>query len=97
MLGGILGGLALGGLLAWAFSGTGFSTLLLIALLAIVAVLALRGMRRREVPAEEHLHLAGVGPERVAVPVEPLLEDLDDARPSQPLLRCPVPDDAPGR
>src|SRR5881394_2924823 len=71
MLGGILGGLALGGLLAWALSGTGFSTLLLIALLAIVAVLALRGMRRREVPAEEHMHLAGVGPERVAVPVRP--------------------------
>jgi len=71
MLGGILGGLALGGLLAWALSGTGFSTLLLIALLAVVAVLALRGMRRREAPAEEHVHLAGVGPERVAVPARP--------------------------
>jgi len=71
MLGGILGGLALGGLLAWAFSGTGLSAILLIALLAVMAVLALRAMRRRESPAEAQVHLAGVGPERVAVPVRP--------------------------
>lgn len=68
MLGGILGGLALGGLLAWAFSGTGLATILLIALLAVVAVMALRGLRR---PAEEHVQLAGVGRERAAVPARP--------------------------
>lgn len=68
MLGGILGGLALGGLLAWALSGTGLTTILLVALLVAFAVMALRGMRRREAPAEEHVHLAGIGPERVAIP-----------------------------
>lgn len=71
MLGGLLGGLALGGLLAWALSGAGLSTILLVALLAIAAVLALRGMRRREAPAEENVQLAGIGPERVAVPARP--------------------------
>src|SRR5262245_7953330 len=71
MLGGILGGLALGGLLAWALSGTGLSTILLVAALVFFAVIALRAMRRRESPAEEHVHLAGVGPERVAVPARP--------------------------
>ena len=71
MLGGILGGLALGGLLAWALSGTGLATMLLVALLVFFAVMALRGMRRRESPAEEHVHLAGIGRERVAVPQRP--------------------------
>ncbi|HUQ26330.1 MAG TPA: Tim44-like domain-containing protein [Burkholderiales bacterium] len=69
MLGGILGGLALGGLLAWALSGTGMSTLLLIAMLAIVAFLTFRAFgRRREAPAMEHVHFAGVGNDRVALP-----------------------------
>ena len=69
MLGGILGGLALGGLLAWALSGTGLSTLLLIALLAVVAVMALRALRRREAPAPENVQFAGIsGSERVSLP-----------------------------
>ena len=67
MLGGILGGLALGGLLAWALSGTGLSTLLLIALAVFAIVFA---MRRREAP-RERVQLAGVGPERLAVPARP--------------------------
>jgi len=71
MLGGILGGLALGGLLAWALSGTGLSTLLLIALLAIVAVFALRALRRRDAPEAQHVHLAGIGPERMNIPERP--------------------------
>jgi len=71
MLGGILGGLALGGLLAWALSGTGLSTLLLIALLAVIAVFALRALRRREAPEAQHVHLAGIGPERMNIPERP--------------------------
>jgi predicted lipid-binding transport protein (Tim44 family) len=72
MLGGILGGLALGGLLAWALSGTGLATILLFALLAIAAVIALRAMRRRESPAEAQVQLAGVGSERVSIPSRPM-------------------------
>ena len=73
MLGGILGGLALGGLLAWALSGTGLSTILLIALLAIVAFMAFRAFgRRREEPAAENVQFAGMGgSERVTVPARP--------------------------
>jgi predicted lipid-binding transport protein (Tim44 family) len=68
--GALLGGLALGGLLAWALSGTGLSTILLIALLAVAAVLALRAFgRRQEAPAQEPVQFAGVGQERVALPV----------------------------
>ncbi len=70
MLGGILGGLALGGLLAWALSGTGFSTILLVALLAIVAFMAFRAFgRRRAEPAPENVQFAGMGgSERVSLP-----------------------------
>jgi predicted lipid-binding transport protein (Tim44 family) len=71
MLGGILGGLALGGLLAWALSGTGLSTILLVALLAIVAFMAIRALRRREAPEAQHVHLAGIGPERMNIPERP--------------------------
>jgi predicted lipid-binding transport protein (Tim44 family) len=70
-LGGLLGGLALGGLLAWALSGTGLATILLVALIVAVLVMALRAGRRRDAPREEHVHLAGIGPERVAVPARP--------------------------
>ena len=69
MLGSILGGLALGGLLAWALSGTGLSTILLVALLAVVAVMALRALRRREASAPENVQFAGMsGSERVSLP-----------------------------
>jgi predicted lipid-binding transport protein (Tim44 family) len=70
MLGGILGGLALGGLLAWALSGTGLSTILLVALLAIVAFMAFRAFgRRRAEPAPENVQFAGMGgSERVQLP-----------------------------
>jgi predicted lipid-binding transport protein (Tim44 family) len=70
MLGGILGGLALGGLLGWALSGTGLSTILLVALLAIVAFMAFRAFgRRREEPARENVQFAGMaGSERVQLP-----------------------------
>jgi predicted lipid-binding transport protein (Tim44 family) len=67
---GILGGLALGGLLAWALSGTGLSTILLVALLAIVAFMAFRAFgRRRAEPAPENVQFAGMGgSERVQLP-----------------------------
>jgi len=69
MLGGILGGLALGGLLAWALSGTGLATILLFALLAIAAVVAFQAMRRRAQPAPENVQFAGMsGHERVTLP-----------------------------
>jgi predicted lipid-binding transport protein (Tim44 family) len=69
MLGGILGGLALGGLLAWALSGTGLSTILLVVVLAIVAFMAMRALRRREAPAPENVQFAGMsGSERVTLP-----------------------------
>jgi len=57
-LGGILGGLALGGLLGYLFSGSGMLGLLLIATLAIAIVLALRTARRRAEPARP-VQLAG--------------------------------------
>jgi len=67
---GMLGGLALGGLLAWALSGTGLSTILLVALLAIVAFMAFRAFgRRRAEPAPENVQFAGMGgSERVQLP-----------------------------
>jgi predicted lipid-binding transport protein (Tim44 family) len=69
MLGGILGGLALGGLLAWALSGTGLASILLFALLAIAAVVAFQAMRRRAQPAPENVQFAGMsGSERVTLP-----------------------------
>jgi predicted lipid-binding transport protein (Tim44 family) len=57
-------------LLAWALSGTGLSTLLLIALAVLAAVFAMRAVRRREAPPQ-HVQLAGIGPERLAVPERP--------------------------
>jgi predicted lipid-binding transport protein (Tim44 family) len=70
MLGGVLGGLALGGLLAWALSGTGLSAILLVALLAIVAFMAFRAFGRRRAEAvPENVQFAGMsGNERVAFP-----------------------------
>ena len=69
MLGGIFGGLALGGLLGWALSGTGMSTLLLIALLGIVAFMAFRAFGRREERAPENVQFAGMaGSERISLP-----------------------------
>lgn len=76
MLGGILGGLALGGLLAWALSGTGLASILLFALLAIAAVVAFQAMRRRAQPAPENVQFAGMsGNERVTMPARPASPD----------------------
>src|SRR3954465_9244256 len=52
MLGGILGGLALGGLLGYLFSGSGFGGILLVALLALAVVMAVRALARRREGAQ---------------------------------------------
>jgi len=60
MLGGILGGLALGGLLGYLFGGNGLGGLLILALLAVAVVFMLRAMARRR--AEQHpVQLAAMG------------------------------------
>jgi predicted lipid-binding transport protein (Tim44 family) len=60
MLGGILGGLALGGLLGHLFGGSGFGGLLMLALLAMAVVFIVRAMARRR--TEEHpVQFAGLG------------------------------------
>ena len=69
MLGGILGGLALGGLLGYLFGGNGLGGLLILALLAVAVVFMLRAMARRR--AEQHpVQLAGMGGETVQAPME---------------------------
>src|SRR5882672_6372101 len=69
MLGGILGGLALGGLLGYLFGGSGIMGLLLVALLAIAAVIGVRAlMRRRTAEPARPMQLAGMGNETMAPP-----------------------------
>src|SRR5207253_4891329 len=69
MLGGILGGLALGGLLGYLFGGSGILGLLLVALLAIAAVIGIRAlMRRRTEEPARPMQLAGLGNETMAPP-----------------------------
>lgn len=67
MLGGILGGLALGGLLGYLFGGNGLMGLLLVALLAIGVVFALRALARRRAE-QQPVQLAGMN-ETVRAPV----------------------------
>ena len=68
MLGGILGGLALGGLLGYLFGGNGLGGILLLALLAFGVVMLVRAFARRGQPAQ----VAGMGNETLAVPERPL-------------------------
>jgi len=63
MLGGILGGLALGGLLGYLFGGSGLGGILLVALLAFAIVMVVRALARRRETAQ----LAGTN-ETMAVP-----------------------------
>jgi predicted lipid-binding transport protein (Tim44 family) len=67
--GAILGGLALGGLLAYLFSGQGLAALLIFALLAFAAVMAFRLLaQQRRAPAPQRMQYAGFGHETVAAP-----------------------------
>jgi predicted lipid-binding transport protein (Tim44 family) len=68
MLGGILGGLALGGLLGYLFGGNGLAGLLLLALLAVAVVFGLRALARRRQEATRPMQLAGFGDETVPAP-----------------------------
>jgi predicted lipid-binding transport protein (Tim44 family) len=64
MLGGILGGLALGGLLGYLFGGNGLGGMLLLALLAFAVVMLVRAFARRGQQAQ----VAGMGNQTMAVP-----------------------------
>lgn len=64
----ILGGLALGGILAYLFSGNGLAGILLLALFAFAAVMAYRLLARRRAPAPQRMQYAGLGNEVVAAP-----------------------------
>ncbi len=68
----ILGGLALGGLLGYLFSGSGLGAVLLLALLAVGVVLALRALaRRRAVAPSQAMQYAAadLGAQAVAAPL----------------------------
>jgi predicted lipid-binding transport protein (Tim44 family) len=60
MFGGILGGLALGGLLGYLFGGNGLAGLLLLGALAIIAVMALRALLARRAEQARPVQLAGM-------------------------------------
>lgn len=64
----ILGGLALGGILAYLFSGNGLAGILLIALLAFAAVMAFRLLAQRRAPAPQRMQYAGLGHETLVAP-----------------------------
>ena len=64
MLGGILGGVALGGLLGYLFGGNGLGGMLLLALLAFAVVMLVRAFARRGQPAQ----VAGMGSQTMAIP-----------------------------
>lgn len=64
----ILGGLALGGILAYLFSGNGLAGILLLALLGFAAVAAFRLMAQRRAPAPQRMQYAGLGSETVLAP-----------------------------
>lgn len=66
--GGILGGLALGGLLAYLFSGQGLAGLLILGLLAFGAVMAFRMLAQRRAPAPQRMQYAGFGSEETVMP-----------------------------
>ncbi|MDQ5848769.1 MAG: Tim44-like domain-containing protein [Pseudomonadota bacterium] len=70
--GGILGGLALGGLLGYLFAGNGMGGFLMLALLAIAAVLVVRALaRRRTQEAPRPVQFAGMGQQAVVIPPSP--------------------------
>jgi predicted lipid-binding transport protein (Tim44 family) len=82
----ILGGLALGGILAYLLSGQGLAAILLIGLLAFAAVMAFRLLAQRRAPAPQRMQMAGLGSETVVA-----------SPPSQPAggtLRAPTGFDA---
>ena len=67
-LGGLLGGLALGGLLGYLFGGSGLLGFLLLAALAVAIVLAIRAAAARRAERPRPVQFAGIGEETVAAP-----------------------------
>jgi predicted lipid-binding transport protein (Tim44 family) len=67
MLGGILGGLALGGMLGYLFGGNGLMGMLMLALLAVGVVFLVRALARRRTD-ERPVQLAGMGNQTMNVP-----------------------------
>ena len=63
---GILGGLALGGLLGYLFGGSGLMGFLLVALLAIGAVMAVRALMHKRAP--QPMQFAGIGNTNLSEP-----------------------------
>jgi predicted lipid-binding transport protein (Tim44 family) len=96
MLGGILGGLALGGMLGYLFGGNGLAGLLMLALLAIGVVFLVRAMARRR--AEQHpVQLAGMGNQTVHAPMQRVAESSGSSSvPATASTRVPADFDAAG-
>jgi len=67
-LGGLLGGLALGGLLGYLFGGSGLLGFLLLAALAVAIVLAIRAAAARRQERPRPVQFAGLDEEAVAAP-----------------------------
>jgi len=82
---GILGGLALGGLLGYMFGGSGLMGFLLLALIAIAAVIAVRAFMQRRQEAPRPVQFAGM---RETVNVTP-----DSGGGQMPVARSNVPAD----
>ena len=68
MLGGILGGLALGGLLGYLFGGNGLMGFLMLALLAVGIVFLVRALLARRRAEQHPVQLAGMGNQTVNAP-----------------------------
>jgi len=80
MLGGILGGLALGGVLGYLFGGSGLLGFLLLAALAVAVVFGIRAAMARRQERPRPVQFAGIGDETVAA-----------APPSQPAAGTAAP------
>jgi len=78
---GILGGLALGGLLGYLFGGSGLMGLLLVGLLAIGAVMMVRALMHKRAP--QPMQFAGMGNTGLAV-AQPGSASLPEARSAVP-------------
>jgi predicted lipid-binding transport protein (Tim44 family) len=68
MLGGILGGLALGGLIGYLFGGNGLLGFLLLAALAVAIVFAVRALAARRAERPRPVQFAGIDNETMATP-----------------------------
>jgi predicted lipid-binding transport protein (Tim44 family) len=84
MLGGILGGLALGGLLGYLFGGSGLLGFLLLAALAVAIVLAIRAALARRQERPRPVQFADTGNEAMATP------PLAASAPASPGSRVPA-------